>query len=174
MKKELLEEFLKNNGPLLSIMQNNEPILRAISKEIENISDAHKKLCNYMMYTMQYNNGIGLAAPQVNIPLRIIIVRDVTPIGSKYGCSHAMINPEIIKREGLQFEKEGCLSIPGKELLIPRNKTVIVKYTTPYEFTEEGEPLRKIKNFRGLSAVVVQHEIDHLNGILMTDRNKEG
>lgn len=111
------------------------------------------KLAKSMIKIMRENSGIGLAAPQVGEALKVVVLYDGT----------VMINPRISKASGHQFTKrEGCLSIPGKEYLIERWSEVRVTYQDINEKTQFDICV-------GLDAQIVQHEIDHLNGKLLSD-----
>jgi len=109
-----------------------------------------------MVETMQRTNGVGLAAPQVGVPLRVIVLQmpDEEPV--------AIINPEIVKRVGEREVTEGCLSIPGYAGEIKRSVSVTVK-----GLDRQGKPTR-IKA-TGLMAQALEHELDHLNGVLYID-----
>ena len=92
-----------------NIRTDEDPILRKISKEVNDINDRMKTLISDMFETMDYSNGVGLAAPQVGILRRIITVDD------QDGLRGAFINPKIIEKDGEQVGPEGCLSVPGKQ-----------------------------------------------------------
>ncbi len=146
--------------PQLKVLQVPNESLRTIASkvELEEIETAHS-LAREMLRIMRADNGIGLAAPQLGIPLRIIVFQ-------VYGHeSMIMINPEIIHRDALQWSQEGCLSIPFTKSRIRRSKRIKVKYLN--EFGKEMQA--KLSNH---PAAVVQHEIDHLNGVLFTDHIK--
>lgn len=145
---------------ILEIKKLNNPILRHKCEEVEEIDEDMKKLVDNMEETMEKNHGIGLAAPQVGVQKRIIVMRpDLNEFNIFY-----LINPKIIKKSSkTEIKEEGCLSFPGLFLKIKRAKEIEV----------EGQDLggKKIKiRVQGLSARVLQHEIDHLDGILFIDR----
>ncbi len=131
----------------------NDNVLRQKAKKISRIDTSIQRLIDDMVDTMQSANGVGLAAPQVGVSLRVIVVQ--MP-GEK---PRAIINPEIIKRNGEQAVTEGCLSVPGYYGELKRSAEVTVK----------GKD-RRDKEVRikatGLMAEALEHEIDHLNGIL--------
>jgi peptide deformylase len=134
-----------------------EDVLRAQAKEVTEVTPRIKELIQDMFDTMYDSNGVGLAAPQVGIRKRIVVV-DVTgedPI--------ALINPKILSADGEQTGYEGCLSVPGKSGVVTRANHVIVEaYNEDMEkFTIEGEELM---------ARALQHEIDHLDGIMYVDK----
>lgn len=131
--------------------------LRIKSKKVNLINNHIKKIIKVMILTMNINNGIGLAAPQVNINLSIIIIK------KKYKKNLIMINPKIIFNSKILIKsKEGCLSIPKKVVKINRFKYIIVKAKNL-----QGK-LFTLKAKNNLS-ICIQHEIDHLNGILCID-----
>lgn len=135
---------------------HSDPILRQKAKRVHIITNSTQKLIDDMIETMQQANGVGLAAPQVGISLRIIVVQipEEEPI--------ALVNPEIIKRSGEQEVTEGCLSVPGYYGEIKRSAGVTVKGKN-----RNGQKIR-IKA-TGLMAEALEHEIDHLNGRLYID-----
>lgn len=140
---------------LREIRLDGDPILRKISKEITDISDRIKILLDDMVETMNNANGVGLAAPQVGV-LRRAIVIDVGEGPIK------LINPKLVEKSGECIDIEGCLSIPSKSGKVKRPEWVKVNY-----FNEDG--IEKIIEGTGLLARVLCHEIDHLDGILYTD-----
>lgn len=120
-------------------------------------TDILKNIIDRMFYTMHLNEGIGLAAPQVNIHKRIIVIRF-----DKYNLT--LINPVIInKSENLQTFKEGCLSVPNVNANVKRPKEIEIEY-----YNLNGE-LQRLKA-EGLLSTCIQHEIDHLNGVVYIDR----
>lgn len=144
---------------LLNIRIIGDPVLRSKAKKVENISDKTINLVDNMVNTMYENKGIGLAAPQVGI-LQQIIVIDIEDNLIK------IINPEIVEALGENIDKEACLSIPEEEGLVTRASKVIIRGLNleGKQVTIEAE---------GLLARVLQHEIDHLQGILFTDKTKK-
>src|SRR5205823_12562849 len=126
----------------------------AVSPEIDRIVED-------MIETMYAAPGIGLAAPQVGIPLRIFVV-DLS-VGRDPAGLIVMINPEFVERDGVQLEEEGCLSVPGFNATVVRPLRAIVKGLdrTGTEHAREGS---------GLLARAIQHEMDHLDGTLFVDR----
>jgi len=138
------------------ILKYPNPVLKNKSEEVEEITDEIRKLAQDMKETMFTGQGIGLAAPQIGVLKRIIAVQEKTPL--------IFINPRIIKksRETVS-EQEGCLSFPGIFLKINRAKEIEVE-----ALDERGEKV--YFKAQGLIARVLQHEIDHLDGILCIDR----
>ncbi len=136
-----------------------DPILRKRAKEIDEINDEIKKLADEMALLMYENKGIGLAAPQVGESVRLITV-DIT--GSKRENLMVLVNPVIISREGEIEYEEGCLSLPGFRANIKRAQKIEVL---------AKDLLGKEKKIlaEDVLSVCIQHEIDHLDGILLLD-----
>jgi len=132
-------------------------VLRQKAAPITRIAKKHLTLIDEMTRIMRLANGIGLAAPQVGLLQRIIVI---APEGVK---PTALINPVVIKAEGEQIGQEGCLSIPGLYGDVKRAAYVEVEATD-----RRGREL--VFELEGLPARVVQHEIDHLEGILFVDK----
>ncbi|SUY47305.1 N-formylmethionyl-tRNA deformylase [Clostridium putrefaciens] len=141
---------------LRNIRTYKDPILRKKSKPVEVVNDRIKVLIKDMFQTMYYEDGVGLAAPQVGILKRVVVV-DIGdgPI--------ALINPEIISKEGLYVDTEGCLSLPEEQGDVERPKRIKVS-----ALNEEGKKI----NFEAedLFARAICHEVDHLDGILFIDK----
>ena len=140
----------------LNIVKEGDPILRKTSRKIETIDDRIKTLAADMLETMHDANGVGLAAVQVGKLRRLVIVE------VEEGRPFILINPEIVAKEGRQTEAEGCLSIPGKWGITDRPMKVTVRATglDGKNFSVMGS---------GLLARALCHEIDHLDGKLLTD-----
>ena len=138
------------------IKLDGDPVLRKTSKHIDEVTDRIEILLDDMVETMIEANGIGLAAPQVGVLRRAVVV-DVGEGVMK------MVNPEILESNGAVVDIEGCLSIPNKSGTVERPEMVKVKYTD--EKNEE-----KIVEASELLARAICHEIDHLNGVLYTDK----
>lgn len=141
---------------IMRILHYGEKELRQKSKKVDKITEEIKTLVKNMFETMYNANGIGLAAPQVGINLQIFITDvDNNPL--------VFINPEIIHTEGKEIKEEGCLSFPGLYELVARASKVVVKAVNleGQEFKLEAE---------NLLARAIQHEYDHLNGVLIIDR----
>ena len=134
----------------------NDSVLRRKAKRVSSIDKSVHRLIDDMVETMHHSDGVGLAAPQIGVPLRVIVVQmpDEEPI--------AIINPAIVKRSGEREVSEACLSVPGYGGEIKRSVSVTVKGQD-----RQGKALR-IKA-AGLLAQALEHEIDHLNGTLFID-----
>ena len=145
----------------LEVLKDGDPILRI--KSIPTLmTDEVRDLVKDMKETMLSENGIGLSAPQVGVNLRVIVVQ-LMSAGKLVGPVQEMINPVITQTsEDLVSYEEGCLSIPGEYIKLDRPRSIDVKFQTL-----SG----KYKKWflKGLEARIVQHEIDHLDGVLMTD-----
>ena len=138
---------------LRKVRQLSDSSLRQKAKRVPTIDQSIRRLIGDMVKTMQQSNGVGLAAPQIGVPLRIAVFQ--MPEEEPF----AIINPEIVKRSGDRVVMEGCLSVPGYQGEIKRSNSVTVK-----GLNEQGKPLR-IKAAE-LLAQALEHEIDHLNGVL--------
>jgi peptide deformylase len=145
---------------IMRIYHYPEPILKVTAKKVTTFDAALLQLVKDMAETMYAAPGIGLAAPQVGISQRVIVI-DCSP---KDAPPHliAAINPEIIARSGERCEEGGCLSVPGSYANVPRSEEVTVTFQNL-----NGERCEVAAS--GLLAVAFQHEIDHLDGILFVD-----
>jgi peptide deformylase len=146
-----------------NIILIGNPILRQKAKKIHRFDPSLRKLVNDMFETMHAANGIGLAAPQIALSIRLFVVEYEDKEAEKH-YKVAMANPEIIKSEGEQRGVDGCLSIPGYYgINVRRAARIVVKGQDV-----RGKPMKV--DAEGLFAWALQHEIDHLNGILYLDR----
>lgn len=145
---------------LREIRKLGDEILRKKSRKIEKIDERIKILLDDMVETMKHENGVGLAAPQVGVLKRAVVID-----GGDRGIIK-LINPEIVTSEGSQRDEEGCLSIPGRSGIVERPKKVTVK-----ALNENGSEI--IITGEDLLARAFCHEIDHLNGILFIDKMEE-
>ena len=141
---------------LREIRLEEDPILRKKSREITEITDRIKILLEDMVETMKHADGVGLAAPQVGI-LRRAIVIDIGDGPVK------MLNPEILEKQGEEIDVEGCLSVPGRSGTVSRPESIKVTYM-------DMDGNMQTLQAQGLLARVVCHEVDHLEGILYIDR----
>ena len=145
---------------LRQIRVDGDDILRKKCKEVKEVNERIQTLIEDMLDTMYDACGVGLAAPQVGVLKRIVVI-DVD-YENPYENPHVMINPVIVEKEGEQCGDEGCLSIPGKVASVTRPERVVVKFLNAdmEEVTLEAE---------GLMARAVCHELDHLDGVLYKD-----
>ena len=140
-----------------NLRYEGDEILEKVSREVEEVNDKIRELLDDMMDTMHKYNGVGLAAPQVGVLKRVIVI-DLYDEGGQF----KLVNPVIIKEKGDQECEEGCLSFPNKFGKVHRPKEVVVE-----ALNEEGKKVR-IKE-KDLLAQALCHEIDHLNGKLFID-----
>ncbi len=139
-----------------NILKDTEPLLRKRSREVQEIDDKIITLLDDMQETLKLSKGVGLAAPQVGILRRVILVDTGDEVLE-------LINPQIIKQSGHQDSYEGCLSVPGIRGHVDRPKKVTVQ-----GFDREGNLMEyKAQDF---VATIFCHETDHLDGILFTDK----
>jgi len=139
------------------IVKYGDPVLEHPSSSVTKFDDDLRQLCADMFITMYAASGVGLAAPQIGLGLRLSVID--TSVGKNPEAKIVIINPEIIHAEGEQREEEGCLSLPGHRGSVVRPLFVTVRAQDPFgkEFEMRGE---------NLLARAFCHEIDHLNGIL--------
>ncbi len=143
---------------ILEVLHFPDPRLRNKADPVEKIDADIKQIAENMLETMYAESGIGLAATQVNIPKRIVVI----DLSEEKNEPLILINPEITKREGTETMREGCLSVPDYYDTVERAESI--------EFNYETLSNELIKtNTDGLLAVCVQHEIDHLDGKLFID-----
>ncbi|MGQ9657098.1 MAG: peptide deformylase [Fimbriimonadales bacterium] len=145
--------FERNDG----VVKYPDPLLRKVAKPVQRITSELDELIEYMLRVMQRANGIGLAAPQVGAPLRLIIVapQDQKP--------RVILNPQVLERAGEQVGLEGCLSIPQLFGDVKRPKEIVLR-----GINRHGKPIRL--HLDDIAARIALHEIDHLDGILFIDR----
>jgi peptide deformylase len=146
---------------VLEVLKYPHPILKKRSETVSEIGGEVEKLIQDMRETMYMAGGVGLAACQVGIPRRVIVL-DVSPIDPQHNFL-ALINPEIVSGEGEIDHEEGCLSVPDCLEKVRRKEKVCVRGLSPQgtEMEIKGD---------GILAFALQHEIDHTNGILILDR----
>jgi peptide deformylase len=141
---------------VLKIRTNPDPVLRSKARKVTSIDASVLKLVDNMIETMQKSSGIGLAANQVGVPLRIVVIQESDDEVL------VLINPEIVETAGERTVIEGCLSVPGYQAEICRAETVRVR--------AKGRHGRLIRRKASdLLAQAIQHEVDHLNGVLYID-----
>lgn len=141
---------------VLDIKTAGNPVLRQVAAKVTKIDKRIKRLLSDMADTMYAAEGVGLAAPQIGVSIRIVVI----DVGNGV---IEMINPEIIGKEGTCTNVEGCLSVPNFDGEVERAKSVKVKYQD-----RNGKPV--ILDTTDLLAIAVQHELDHLDGILFIDK----
>jgi peptide deformylase len=142
----------------LSILEYPDPRLRTVARPVDRVDDDIRRLIDDMFETMYEAPGVGLAASQVNVHKRIIVV----DVSEKRDTPYAFVNPKIELLEGAQETSEGCLSVPGFYELVTRAERIRVQAVDrdgkPFELTTDG-----------MLSVCVQHECDHLDGKLFVD-----
>ena len=143
------------------IYQYPAPVLRQETEKITEFDENLQQLVEDMAETMYDAPGIGLAAPQIGETLKLIVV-DTSEDRENAQEYMALVNPEIIEHEGTQLDEEGCLSVPELTAKVKRHEKITVAYQDL-----EGKPQQLTTQDR--FAVVLQHEIDHINGILFID-----
>jgi len=146
---------------ILPIVRYGDATLHAPARPVESITPEILKLIDDMFETMYAAPGIGLAATQVGVPLRVLVI-DLS-VGRQAGQQIHLINPIIVSRDGAQYEDEGCLSVPTYTARVERDAHVVVE-----GLDREGSPVRH--DATGLLARAFQHEIDHLDGKVYVDR----
>jgi peptide deformylase len=143
------------------ILRYGAPVLQQKAAPIAALTPELDTLIDDMRDTMHGAAGVGLAAPQVGESLRVCLV-DLSA-GRRPDQLLVLINPDVLERDGLQLKEEGCLSVPGIEATVPRPQSLTVR-----AMDRDGD-VRDIRA-EGLLARAIQHEVDHLNGILFLDR----
>jgi len=143
---------------ILNILHFPDDRLRTKAKAVTEVTDKHRTLISNMLETMYDAPGIGLAATQINVHERILVI----DISEEKNDPIALINPEILEKDGDQEFDEGCLSVPGIYETVHRAEKILVK-----ALNKNGEPIEM--KAEGLLAVCIQHEIDHLDGKLFVD-----
>lgn len=150
-----------NNENKYNIRLYGDPVLRHTAVKVIDFSEAVRNIANGMMETLLEENGLGLAAPQVGISDRIVVIdRSTQENGSDLW---VIVNPEIAALEGECTYEEGCLSLPKLYEDVVRPEFVRLNY-------QDLEGNEQVAELEGMMARVVQHEADHLNGILFIDR----
>ena len=146
---------------ILTIHEYPDPVLREETQPVVVFDDTLRQLAADMAETMFDAPGVGLAAPQIGRSIKFIVV-DQTRQEEQPGAYLSLANPEIIAADGDQFDTEGCLSVPELTSKVHRYRKVIIRYQ---DLDGQQQELAAEDRF----AVVLQHEIDHLNGILFLD-----
>ena len=143
------------------ILKYGDSTLHDRARPVEAVTADVEALIDDMIDTMYAAPGVGLAAPQVGVSLRIFVV-DIS-VGRDPGGLIVMVNPEFVERDGVQLEEEGCLSVPGFNATVVRPTRAVVK-----GLDRHGDPVQV--EATGLLARAFQHEMDHLDGTLFVDR----
>jgi peptide deformylase len=147
--------------PIRPIVKFGDPVLHAAAAPVDRIDDSTRSLLDDMIATMYAAPGIGLAAPQVGVPLRLIVI-DLS-VGEDPSQVIRLVNPELVEREGEQKHEEGCLSVPGYGGSPTRPARVVVRGLDP-----DGR--ERVHTGTDLLARAFCHELDHLDGLLFVDR----
>jgi peptide deformylase len=159
------------------ILTSEHPVLRQRAKKVKRVDASIQKLIDDMFESMHAASGLGLAATQIGVSARVMVIEmpkeetddavEAQPRAKRHvtysGQQIALVNAEIVKREGEQFGEEGCLSVPGYVGMVRRAMKVTVK-----GLNRKGKEVKLTGE--GVLARAFQHEVDHLNGILFTDR----
>ncbi len=143
------------------ILKYGDRILHERAAPVDALTPEIDRIVDDMIDTMYAAPGVGLAAPQIGIPLRIFVV-DIS-VGRDQAGPLVMINPEFVERDGMQLEEEGCLSVPGFNATVVRASRVVIA-----GLDRTGDEQRR--EGTGLLARAFQHEMDHLDGMLFVDR----
>jgi peptide deformylase len=146
---------------LLNVISHPDPRLTRVSREIPGVDDVVRRILDDMAETMYYRIGIGLAAPQVGYDMRAFVV----DLKDGRELRH-FVNPEVVFADGATEWREGCLSFPGVRATVDRATIVRVR-----ALDRDGKPFEL--GAHGVLAAAIQHEYDHLDGVLMTDRARE-
>lgn len=142
----------------LEVLHFPDPRLRKQAVAVKSVDDNIRRLAADMLETMYDENGVGLAATQVNVQQRVVVI----DLSADRNQPLVLINPEIMEQEGREQSQEGCLSVPGYFDTVERATKVRYRY-----LSLEGKPVEADAD--GLMAICLQHEIDHLNGRLFID-----
>ena len=142
---------------ILNIKKAGDPVLKETCAEIDFVDGKLRKLLDDMAETMYKSDGVGLAAPQVGVPIRMVVI----DVNDEHGLIE-MVNPVIIRREGSEIDNEGCLSVPEIFGNVERAAKVTVEY-------QNRRGKRQRLTAKGLLARCIQHELDHLEGTLFID-----
>jgi peptide deformylase len=143
------------------LLRHGEPVLHRRAEPVESLTPEIQTVVEDLVQTMYAAPGIGLAAPQIGVPLRIFVV-DITA-GRSTGELIVMVNPEFLERDGMQVEDEGCLSVPGFNASVVRPARIVARGL-------DRQGVERTVEATGLLARAFQHEMDHLDGTLFIDR----
>jgi len=148
---------------LLNIRVYPDPVLKKEAEPVSEVDDDVRQVLADMVETMYAAGGVGLAAPQVGISRRMVVIDISDPEDAAERRLLRLVNPEIVERQGKIVWEEGCLSLPGVVAEVERSSKVVAHALDP-----DGNPIEI--SAEGLMAVAIQHELDHLDGILFIDR----
>jgi len=154
----ILSIIVESVVSVLTILEFPDERLRIIAKPVARVDDSVRRLLDDMLETMYSSRGIGLAATQVNVHQRVIVL----DISEEKNAPLCLINPQIVDEQGVEESEEGCLSVPGFFEKVTRAEKIIVQ-----ALDRQGE--KQAFQADGLLAVCIQHEIDHLDGKLFVD-----
>jgi peptide deformylase len=146
---------------LRPIVRYGDDVLQRTALPVTVFDASLDRLIDDMVDTMYAAPGIGLAAPQIGVALRVCVI-DLS-VGKTGGTLLTLVNPEFVDREGLQLEDEGCLSLPGFNAIVPRPERAVVR-------AQDRTGQSRVLEATGLLARAFQHEIDHLDGLLFLNR----
>lgn len=146
---------------LRPIVKYGQSVLQQPAQPVHELTDEVQTLINDLIETMYAAPGVGLAAPQIGVPLRVFVID--TSLGHDPSALITLINPEFIERDGMQLEEEGCLSVPGFTATVARPRAATIK-----GLDRNGE--ERVVEGTGLLARALHHELDHLDGRLFVDR----
>lgn len=144
---------------ILKVKKYPEAVLRKKAEPLTQFGPEEQKLFDDMIETMYAEDGVGLAAPQVGISKRVLVALPTLTRGEEV----VFVNPEILEARGRELGLEGCLSLPGISGEIPRAK--VIRF---HALDRQGKPVEM--EIRDFFARIIQHEVDHLNGVLLIDR----
>jgi peptide deformylase len=144
---------------IIQIRTLPDPVLKQKAKKVPGMDPSLRKLINNMIETMNEANGVGLAAPQIGVSLRLVVIR----LPEEDAETYVLINPEIVKKSGEREIEERCLSVPGYSGMVKRSVSVTCK--------ARNQDWKEVRvKAEGLLAQALEHEIDHLSGILFVNR----
>ncbi len=144
--------------PVLEVLTFPDDRLRTVATPVEVVNDNIKSLVKNMFETMKDEKGIGLAATQVDVHKRVVVM----DVSEEQNQPHVFINPEIIEKSGTVCSEEGCLSVPNNYATVDRAEKITVT-----ALNENGDSFEL--KAEGLLAICIQHELDHLEGVLLVD-----
>ena len=146
----------------MQIVHYPHPALRHVAKPVREVNEEIRRIAREMLGLMYGAKGIGLAGPQVALPIRLFVLNPKSDDPDRKE-ERVFINPEVVERKGLVEEEEGCLSLPGVYAKLKRAERIKVRALDPTGATFELEA-------EGIAARAIQHEVDHLQGILFIDK----